>query len=504
MPRPTFSSRLLDGCVRLGLSIAVVVSGLPASATPIDFSGSTYTQNFQGMTGSTSASTTNINARTMLDISTLAMSGSSASVNGWYAYGLGTSNKTGINNGSSNTGAFYQLVDSASPTNRAFGSQGAGASNGFFGVVLKNTSGGTINNLSLAYDAVMNRNPATTRNPYPMSYRVSAANVVSGSATGDGTFNDSAGTWASTALGFTTPASGTGAPGTQAAITPLYTIGNQAGNLTGVNWASDQYLYIRWNDADDAQADAMAGVDNFSLSVLNAKGLGWNVAGGGTWDTTTANWTTGTSSSTFADGDQVTFGNSAGGTISLVGALAPSSLTVSAAAGSYTFSGATAGDKITGSTGLAKTGAGILALSSDNDFVGGTNVSGGTVQIDGAGRLGSGGITLSSGATLQSTAGSAVALSNDVVIGSGGGTIDTGSQNLAVASMSSLSGLLTKSGAGNLTVNGNFVPSSGGGVTWQPATSRCRPDRHRHLQPRCLGRADRQPRPLRHAADECQ
>jgi hypothetical protein len=39
MPRPTFSSRLLDGCVRLGLSIAVVVSGLPAIATPIDFNG---------------------------------------------------------------------------------------------------------------------------------------------------------------------------------------------------------------------------------------------------------------------------------------------------------------------------------------------------------------------------------------------------------------------------------------------------------------------------------
>ena len=63
MPRPTFSSRLLDGCVRLGLSIAVVVSGLPAIATPIDFSGSTYTQDFQGMTGSTSASTTNTCSR---------------------------------------------------------------------------------------------------------------------------------------------------------------------------------------------------------------------------------------------------------------------------------------------------------------------------------------------------------------------------------------------------------------------------------------------------------
>jgi len=465
MPRPTFSSRLLDGCVRLGLSIAVVVSGLPAIATPIDFSGSTYTQNFQGMTGSSTSSTTNINASTMLDISTLALSGSSASVSGWYVYGLGTANKTGINNGSSSTGAFYQLVDSASPTNRAFGSEASGATLGFFGVVLKNTSGGTINNLSLAYDAVMNRNPSTTRNPYPMSYRVSSANVVSGSATGDGTFNTSAGSWASTTLGFTTPASGTGAPGAQAAITPLYTIGNQAGNLTGVNWASDQYLYIRWSDTDDSGSDAMAGVDNFSLSVLAAKSLGWNVSGGGTWNTTTANWTTGTGTSTFTDGDQVTFGNSAGGTISLAGALAPSSLTVSAAAGSYTFSGATASDKITGSTGLTKTGAGILALTSDNDFSGGTNISGGTLRIDGAGRLGSGGITLAGGATLQSTAGSAVALPNDVVIGSGGGTIDTGSQNLSVASMSSLSGVLTKSGAGNLTVNGNFVPSSGGGVT---------------------------------------
>ena len=465
MPRPTFTCRLLDGCVRLGLSIAVVVSGLPAIATPINFSGSTYTQNFQSMTGSSTSTTASINVSTMVDISTLTLSGSSASVSGWYVYGLGTANKTGINNGSSTTGAFYQLVDSASPTNRAFGSEASGPTNGFFGAVLKNTSGGTINNLSLAYDAVMNRNPSTTANPYAMSYRVSSAAVTSGSATGDGTFNNSAGSWTSTTLGFTTPSSGTGAPGTQAAISPLFTILNKAGNLTGMNWASDQYLYIRWSDTDDSGSDAMAGVDNFNLSVLAAKSLGWDVAGGGTWNTTTANWTTGTSTSTFTDGDQVTFGNSAGGTINLSGALAPSSLTVSATAGSYTFSGASAGDKITGSTGLTKTGAGILALSSDNDFSGGTNIAGGTVRIDGAGRLGSGGITLASGATLQSTAGSAVALPNDVVIGSGGGTIDTGSQNLAVASVSSLSGLLTKSGAGNLTVNGNFVPSSGGGVT---------------------------------------
>jgi autotransporter-associated beta strand protein len=464
MPRPTFSSRLLDGCVRLGLSIAVVVSGLPAIATPIDFSGSTYTQDFQGMTGTT-LNPVAISLGTMLDVSTLTMSGSSASVNGWYVYANNATPRQGITNGSSSTGSFFQLVDGSG--GRALGSQGSNNSDWFFGAVFKNTSGSTINNVTLAYDAVMNRNPSTTRNAYPLSYSVQSATVASGSSTGAGTFATTSGSWSPSSLGFTTPSSGsgTGAPGTQAAINPLYTIGTNSGNLTGLNWTDGSYLYFRWNDKDEAASDATAGVDNFSLSVLNARSLGWDIAGGGTWDTTTANWTTGTSTSTFSNGDQVTFGNSAGGSISLSGALAPISLTVSAAAGSYTFSGATAGDKITGSTGLAKTGAGILALSSDNDFVGGTNITGGTVQIDGAGRLGSGGITLSSGATLQSTAGSAVALPNDVVIGSGGGTIDTGSQNLSVASMSSLSGLLTKSGAGNLTVNGNFVSSSGGGVT---------------------------------------
>jgi len=465
MRRSSFTGRLLDRCLRIGLSIGVMVAGLPAAAAPIAFTGSTYTQNFQSMTGSSTSTTQSLASSTMTDISTLTLSGSSASVAGWYVYGLGTGNKTGINNGSSSTGAFYQLVDSASPTNRAFGSEGSGATNGFFGLVLQNKSGGTINNLSLTYDAVMNRNPSTTANPYPMSYRVSSAAVTSGSATGDGTFNTLAGTWTSTSLGFSTPSSGTGAPGTQAAISPLYTIANEAGNLTGINWANDQYLYIRWSETDDSGSDAMAGVDNFNLSVLAAQNLGWNVAGGGTWNTTTANWTTGTGSTTFTNGDQVTFANQAGGAINLSGALAPSSLTVSATAGTYTFNGATAGDKITGATGLTKTGAGTLALTSDNDFAGGTNITGGTLRIDGAGRLGAGGITLSSGATLQSTAGSAVALANDVVVGSGGGTIDTGSQNVSVASLSSLTGLLTKSGAGNLTVNGNFVPSTGGGVT---------------------------------------
>ncbi len=466
MNRILVVSRILDAALRVVLSAVLLLAGMPtaALAAPIDFNGTNaYTQNFQSMTSPAAASS--VTGSAMTEVSTL---NGGTGITGWYIYGLGWNGAAnrwiGADSGTSTTGGFRQLIDTASPVNRALGSQGSGSATGFFGVVLKNTSGATINTVALAYDAVMNRNPSSTANPYPLSYRVSSATVTSGSSTGDGTFNNTAGTWTTSAIGFDTPSSGTGAPGTQAAISPLFTIGNKAGNLTGLNWGADQYLYIRWSETDNPGSDATAGIDNFSLTPIAVRNLSWNLAGSGTWDTTTANWTTGSGSTTFLDGDQAAFSNSAGGTITLSGALAPSSVTVSAASGSYTFSGPTAGDKLTGATAINKSGAGALALTSVNDYVGGTNVSGGTLSIDGAGRLGSGAVTISQGATLLSNAGSGFALANDLQIGSGGGRIDTGSQNLSVASMGSLTGLLTKAGAGTLTVNGAFSPGAGGGV----------------------------------------
>jgi autotransporter-associated beta strand protein len=462
MRSASFPARLLDRCIRIGLSTAMFTAGLPAVATPIDFSGSAYTQDFQSMTGGAFNATT-ISVGNMLDVSTLAMSGSAAGVNGWYVYGGNATPRQGISNGSSSTGSFYQLIDGSG--GRALGAQGSGNADWFFGVVLKNTSGATINNLTLAYDAVMNRNPASTVNAYPLSWLVSNATVASGSATGAGTFANGAGTWNTTTLGFSTPSSGTGAPGSQAAINPMFTIGSRSGNLTNMTWGADQYLYIRWNEKDEGGADATAGVDNFSLTPLAVNNLSWNVAGSGVWDTTTANWTTGSGATTFANGDQATFSNAAGGTITLSGALAPSTVVVSAASGTYTFSGPGAGDAISGAASLSKSNAGTLALTSVNTYAGGTSLSGGTLEIDGDGRLGSGGVTISGGATLRSTSATDFALANTLGIGSGGGTIDTGASNMSVAGVSSLSGVLTKAGSGSLTVSGAFSPGSGGGVS---------------------------------------
>jgi len=240
----------------------------------VDFNGNTYTQNFDSMTSGT-ANSVALSASTMTEVSSLTGGGS---VNGWYIYATGwstgpaTSKWVAGDTGGSNAGGFREMIDSGTSIGRALGSQGSGSAVGFFGVVLKNTSGRTIDKVDISYDAVMNRNPSTTANNYPMSYMVSSASI-SGTAgsTGPGTFNKSAGTWVD-GVGFSTPTTGTGAPNaTQAAITPLFKIGGASitQKLIGLNWPANGYLYIRWSETDEGGSDATAGVDNFTISAVS-------------------------------------------------------------------------------------------------------------------------------------------------------------------------------------------------------------------------------------------
>ena len=441
------------------------------TAGPINFNGTTtYTQDFEGLSSTTASGATPGSG--MNELTTLA-GNSTTSVSSWFVYGTaGWGLKWGVTNGSSNAGSFYALVNSAtagSVTNHALGSLASGSNIGFFGLVLRNDSGATINDLSIAYDEVMNRNPSTTPNPYPLSYLVSSTAVATATASvGAGTFADAAGSWNTTTLGFTTPSSGTGAPSTTQTtlnntVTKIATI---TGTLSELNWTAGDYIYLRWTDTDNTGSDAAAGVDNFSLSVpAGVRDLTWGLIVDGAWNSSTANFTSGGSATAFADTDKVTFDNAVGGIITLSGSLAPTSVKVSAPSGTFTFSGSTATDKITGGTSIAKSGAGTLVLTSANDFTGGLTITGGTVQVDGAGRLGTGGISLNgAGATLVSTSSSAVAMSaNALSIGASGGTINTGANDLTLGALTT-SGMLTKTGAGSLTV-GTVTPNAGTGFT---------------------------------------
>ena len=462
-------------CPRRGIfpfAALLALGAASVTAGPISFDGTTtYTQDFQSMTSGTN--TVALAGSTMTEVSALTGGGG---VQGWYVYGqnwttASTAKWVAGDTGSGTGGGFRELIDTQPTVGRAFGSLASGSAGGFFGLVLQNSSGQTINNLSIAYDAVMNRNPNGATgvvNTFALGYAVSSSGVVSATQAAAGTEGTFGASLNSTTLGFSTPSSGTGAPSaTVATYNPLLKIGNTiTGTLSSLGWGAGQYLYIAWSDLNEAGNDATAGVDNFSLSVpVGVLSLTWGLVVDGTWDLATANFMAGGSPTVFAAANEVTFDNAAGGIITLSGSLAPTSVTVSAASGTYTFNGPTAADKITGGTSIAKSGAGTLVLTSANDFTGGVAITGGTVQIDGAGRLGTGPISLNgSGATLVSTSSSAVVMSgNALSVGASGGTINTGANDLTLGALTT-SGMLTKTGAGSLTV-GTVTPNAGTGFT---------------------------------------
>lgn len=212
-----------------------------------------------------------------------------------------------------------------------------------------------------------------------------------------------------------------------------------------------------------------------------AGSLTWNVAGGGTWDTAAANWI-GTAT-TFADTgtgvDNVTFNNTAGGTINIATNMTPLSTTVSATLGTYTFSGG----PIDGGA-LIKSGAGMLDLRDmlANGFSSIT-LGGGTVRFDQrqpttnyVNQLGSGTITVSDNSTLS------YAYDNGAGGQMGGGSV---SNPMTIANgkvmtlkrefsshylsydglISGLGGLRIEGSAGNQWTISNAANSFSGGVT---------------------------------------
>jgi fibronectin-binding autotransporter adhesin len=240
------------------------------------------------------------------------------------------------------------------------------------------------------------------------------------------------------------------------------------------------------------------------LNFWNANGLASSTAmggGNGTWSLTQPNWTDDKGSVTAVMQPQPAFaifggaaGNVAldntGGAVSATGMqfasdgyrlsgdaltlvadkASPGPVEVRVGDGSAPSAAwnATVSNVIAGTDGLRKTGAGTLTLQGVNTYSGGTTVSAGTLQISADNNLGNmgGGLALDGG-TLRVATGSAPMLSSRAVtLGSAGGTLDLGSNLVALVGGIGGKGGLTVTGAGG-TLSAITPNTYEGGTTVQ-------------------------------------
>lgn len=235
---------------------------------------------------------------------------------------------------------------------------------------------------------------------------------------------------------------------------------------------------FKYNDGT-AFVGAQGGVpvaywDNDGNAANNDVNSGAGLGGTGAWDSGGPKWYDGTNNAAFTSGSNVVFGGTAG-TVTFT---APQSVTsIEFQTTGYTLSGsmltllaptistdagvtATINSPIAGSSGLIKNGPGTLNLQAGSTYTGNTTINEGVLGILNA-SLGAlpgaptPNIQINNGATLRFNANNlALASNRQMVMGAGGGVIDTAGNNASIAGAISGS-TLTKSGAGTLTLSGS-------------------------------------------------
>lgn len=213
------------------------------------------------------------------------------------------------------------------------------------------------------------------------------------------------------------------APGVGSFTALTYTSKSGGGTLAVVNGTNYRTLPMVNDD----------NVSTVSVNFAAGKALTWTGTTNSTWKiagdpVTESNWTDGAMNEVFYSGDSVIFPE--GGVnplVALTGLLAPAGVNVTSDITAYTFT-SSAGNLLTGTTGLSKSGASTLTLVGANAYSGATTISGGTLAmaID---SLGSGvagnGIALSGGGKLSytGTVAADLGVNRSIAVGTGGGVL---------------------------------------------------------------------------------
>ena len=248
----------------LFILVVIVFCGLTSKAQSISYGtiGSTYTQNFDILKPTTSATTTTIGTTAAGPYEILNSKGftTSGDVTGWFASAAaGTNVLFRIDDGTSNTGSIYSSGISGN-TNRTLSCLASGTITGRIGAVIKNTTGSTLSYATLAFIAKQWRTASAlgVQNLF-FSYQIVSSAPSINATTG----------W--------TSVSNLDAISTVSATDNSKRNGNLSANqtpisytLSGLSWASGSFLVIRWDDIDDTGSDSEIGIDSVRFSASNS------------------------------------------------------------------------------------------------------------------------------------------------------------------------------------------------------------------------------------------
>lgn len=236
---------------KLVLVVALFAASQANAAVVLSGTGTiNYSQNFDTLATSGAANT-------WTNDSTLA---------GWSLFNKSNAAITtyAADTGSSNTGSFYSFGASSGATDRAlggtasggayFGSPTTGTVAGYIAAAFTNSTGVTLNSVTLSFDGEQWRNGGnTSAQTMVMQYGFgsSFASVV----------------WTSPGANFdwTSPVTGSTAAAVNGNVAGL--VSGKGGKLDNLSWDNNSTLWVRWVENNDAGNDHGLAIDNFTLSV---------------------------------------------------------------------------------------------------------------------------------------------------------------------------------------------------------------------------------------------
>ena len=464
----------LEAAAAAVLLAAVLVADASAQATAVTVSGTTYSQNFDGITtGQTSSIASAAPGWSFFRSGTSSVqpnyttSGSNTTA---VTQNAGTEGAGSVSSSSSGGAYLWVTGTLASGTDKSIGYLSTGSYPGttsaapgqslaiLFGFT--NTSGATITTVDLAWNYERYRQGTRTQ-----SWEFYTS--TDGSTWSANTFGNSAlYTGTATNVVYNPPESAA-----KAVSIPSLSISN------GSNY------YLRWSFVTTGSwSNAQGlGIDDFTMNLTTSGsgvstnlywdgGSGWNATapgagGSGSWADGSGSWdaskkanfggTAGTvTAATVTASNGLAFTTTGytltGGTITLAGASIGLNAITTGTDGSVT---TTINSALAGSAGIQKLGQGTLVLGGANTFTGGLTLSSGTLQISSDSNLGDAAGAVAFNGTLKTTANVSLGSSRAI---SGGGTLDIAPGTT-----------LTSNGAFNLT---STNLSSAGTLDLQGAT----------------------------------